>query len=105
MNTNLYQNFSFVLFLPECNKSVFWYEICPSGSQTLLILFLYLFLFCSHIAALLFFILLLDAICNCSEVALTRVKNHVSQLADVNAAESDTVAELSTYCLSESLPD
>jgi hypothetical protein len=55
MNTNLYQNFSFVLFLPECNKSVFCYEICPSGSETLLILFLYLFLFCSHIAALLFF--------------------------------------------------
>jgi hypothetical protein len=55
MNTNLYQNFSFVLRLPERDKTVFSYEICPSGCETLLILFLYLFLFCSHIAELLFF--------------------------------------------------
>jgi hypothetical protein len=34
----------------ERDKTVFWYKICPSGFETLLILFLYLFLFCSHIA-------------------------------------------------------
>jgi hypothetical protein len=89
MNTNLYQNFSFVLFLPECNKSVFWYEICPSGSETLLILFLYLFLFCSHIlAAVLFSLQLLDVMCQCSEAVLTLGKNHVSRLVDKNAADT-----------------
>lgn len=88
MNTNLYQNFSFVLFLAECNKSVFWYEIRPSGSETLLILFFYLFPFCSRIAAL----QLLDVICVYSEVALTWGKNRVSGLADVSSAESDSAA-------------